>query len=172
LPPDSNNRSESRSNVFLAAALNTGSRAVPVRIRNLSPRGALVEGELLPPVGSAVRLVRGALDASGDLAWRGSGQAGINFAAAIDVGAWVKRVGHGGQQQVDGVVSALRGGGTVSPSDPVTELGSLAAVSEALDRLCEDLAGTPNMSVQLGEKLVKLDSVAQALRRIATGKPC
>lgn len=166
------NRSRGRSNVFLTAALNTGSAAVAVRIRNLSAHGALVEASSLPSVGSQVRLVRGQLEAAGELAWEGAGQAGINFTKTIDVPSWVKRVGHRGQYRVDGVISALRGYGTAPPEmSRADDLNSVVSVSGALDQVCEELAATPNMSIELGEKLLKLDSVAQALRRLATGKP-
>jgi hypothetical protein len=169
--PRPDNRSEGRSNVFLTASLDTGTARIPVRIRNLASRGALVESSSLPPVGTRVRLVRGELIATGDLTWDGSGQGGINFCDPIDVESWVKRVGHAGQQHIDRAVAALRGKGeTPADWDGAGSLGNLGAISIALDSLCERLSGTADMSIELGEDLVKLDTIAQALRRIATGK--
>jgi hypothetical protein len=166
------NRSEGRSNVFLTATLNSGAAGIAVRIRNLSAHGALVEGSSLPPVGSQVRLARGQLQAAGELAWEAAGHGGINFAKNIDVEEWVKRVGHDGQHRIDGVIAALRGTGDVPPRPGETEsLETVVTVSRALDGVCEELAATPNMSIELGEKLLRLDSIAQALRRLATGKP-
>lgn len=167
----SNNRSQSRSNVFLTATLDTGGAATPVRIRNLSSKGALVEAASLPPVGSRLRLLRGELQVNGEVAWAGAGQGGITFTGTIDVDRWVKRAGHSGQQRVDGMVASLRGMGEAPSAAPAApDLATVVAVSCALDQLCESLAATPEMSIQLGENLLKLDSIAQALRRIATGK--
>ena len=163
-------RSEGRSNVFLTATLEGGGTSTPVRIRNLSGRGALVDGGAFPPVGTPVKLSRGRLSAAGELAWGGQGQAGLNFDREIDVASWVQRVGHSGQQRVDGVIAALRSGAVPPESqDQGTEL-SLAEISAALDETCERLAQTQRLSEEFGEELLKLDSIAQALRRLATGR--
>ena len=69
LMPNRDNRSEGRSNVFLAVSLKTGDRIIPVRVRNIASRGMLVEGVALPPIGTRVTLVRGDLSAAGQLAW-------------------------------------------------------------------------------------------------------
>lgn len=165
------NRAEGRSNVFLAATLTAGKGPRPVRIRNIAPRGALVEAPSLPPVGTRVILARRELSATGELAWEGSGQAGLSFDEPIDIESWVKKVGHVGQQSVDRVVAAIRETGQVPTewkgSDGPT---TLVGVSTALDSVCERLSAMPEMSLELGEALVKLDTIAQALRRIATGK--
>jgi hypothetical protein len=140
----------------------------PVRIRNLSPNGALVEATSLPPVGSAVCLMRGDLSARGTLAWVGGNHAGISFSGAIEVAAWVKRAGHGGQQRVDGLVAALRSSAPL-PNElrASRSMDSLPQISAALDKLCEDLAASSTLSLDLGDELLKLDSIAHALRQIA-----
>jgi hypothetical protein len=164
-------RSEGRSNVFLTAALSSGAATIGVRIRNLSPHGALIEASSLPPVGSQVRLIRGQLEVSGELAWHSAGQGGVNFARNIDVQQWVKHVGHAGQQRIDDAIAVLRGSGRTPPErGDMESLESIAAVSGALDRVCEELAAIPNMSIDLGECLLRLDSIAQALRCLATGR--
>jgi hypothetical protein len=169
--PETDPRSAGRSNVFLAAVLHGGAAPAPVRIRNISPTGALIEGASLPPEGTAIRLVRGDLSGNGELAWSSAGNAGIRFVDAVDVASWVRRVGHSGQQRVDRVVAALRRPGSL-PADAQTggRLDSLRSISTALDEVCESLAATANMSLELGEQLIKLDSIAQALRRVATGR--
>jgi len=151
--------------------LDAGGSAAPVRIRNISARGALVDGPTLPPVGARVKLMRGRLLARGQLAWAGAGQAGVNFDCEIDVANWVQRTGHGEQQRVDGVVAALRSGAPVAPDLRDRGGGSLPAISAELDQICDRLAQTQRMSVEFGEELIKLDTIAQALRRLATGHP-
>jgi hypothetical protein len=118
-----------------------------------------------------VKLVRGTLFTLGHLAWAGTGQAGVNFDREIDVASWVQRAGHSGQQRVDRVVAALRRGALPPEVEEAGEGESLPEISASLDRLCERLARTERMSVEFGEELLKLDTIAQSLRRLATGKP-
>lgn len=162
-------RSEGRSNVFLAATLITGESPVAVHIRNLSTNGVLIEGVPLPKVGARVRLLRGQLTALGQVAWEGTGQAGIKLDCEIDVDKWVRRVGHSGQQRVDAVISAVRSGGTVDDdlkSPPRTE--SLMAISTALDQVCARLATLAGMSVPIAEEVLRLDAIARSLRELAS----
>jgi hypothetical protein len=178
LQADANNRSELRSNLFLSASLVAGPAALPVRVRNLSPHGALVDGGSLPPAGASVRLVRGDLSAEGEIAWQTGGQAGMRFAGEIDVSLWVKRtdhpgrqrVGHPGQQRVDNAIAALRTHEPTPRDANNAEPASLARISAELDEICERLAGSPAMTVELGEELMKLDALARALQqRVSRG---
>jgi hypothetical protein len=167
---EQDNRAEGRANVFLAAALDTGEQLYPVRIRNLSQHGALVDGLVLPPAGSGIRLMRGHLSASGRIAWQLNGQAGVNLHDQIDVESWVRRVGHSGQQRVDAMVDALRRPGSVpSDSQPGAAIPPLRELSAALDAVCEHLANAAGFSVAMSDDLLKLDAIAQHLRQLATG---
>ena len=172
LEPEGDNRTEGRSNVFLTAALETGAGTTPVRIRNLSSVGALVDGAAFPPAGTKVRLLRGHLKADGEIVWQEKTNCGIRFDHAVTVIDWVQRPGHSGQQRVDGIVAAIRNSDPV-PRDlqQVREADeTLAAISRALDQICERLARTPDMSIELGEELLRLDAIGQSLRKIATGR--
>ena len=162
LQPQPDNRSQTRSNVFLAASLVAGAVPLPVRVRNLSAHGALLDGGSLPPAGARVRLLRGELSADGLVAWTAHGHAGVRFAREIDVGAWVKRLGHPGQQRVDEAIAALRREQPVPDPEPSP---SLNAISAELDSICERLAGSPAMTVEFAEELVKLDALARALQQ-------
>ena len=73
---EANLRSQGRANVFLSAAIVVGASSVPVRVRNLSTRGAFVDGNSLPSAGASFRLVRGQLSADGEVAWAAHGHAG------------------------------------------------------------------------------------------------
>lgn len=163
-------RSEGRSNVFLTATLDSGTGPVLVRIRNISTSGVLVDGASLPSVGTKVRLSRGELSVTGELVWQGTRQGGINFAENIDVDRWVQKAGHPGQQRVDGIMAALRRSERVPDELQEVPTGSLMEISKALDQVCQRLAAMPNMSTDLGEALLRLDSLAQSLRDIATGR--
>ncbi|HEX9947586.1 MAG TPA: hypothetical protein VGA98_08605, partial [Allosphingosinicella sp.] len=48
-----------RTNLLLAATAEVGGRSLPVRIRNLSETGALIEGAGLPDAGMSLVLARG-----------------------------------------------------------------------------------------------------------------
>ncbi len=164
MQPNTDHRSGIRSNVFLTALLIGGKEPLPVRVRNLSPGGAFLDGDKIPPVGASVRLVRGSLAVAGNVAWEADGHAGLRFANEIDVSAWVRRVGHPGQWRVDDTIDALRhrqhpAGGVDSPS--------LVRVSAELDGICERISASPSLTVEVGEELVRLDALARALQQIA-----
>jgi hypothetical protein len=161
------NRTEGRANVFLGAVLDSSAGSVPVRIRNISPKGALIEGPILPEPGAKVRLVRGTLQASGTLAWEAQGHAGVSFEQPISVVAWVERVGHPGQRRVDSLVAAIRRGDPVRSGDAAAPPSSLGEISRALDELCERLGASKDFPSELGEDLLKLDVIAQSLRGLA-----
>ena len=165
------NRAEGRANVFLGAVLDSGTGSVPVRVRNISPNGALIEGPILPTPGAKVRLVRGTLRASGTLAWEAQNHGGVSFAEPIDVQAWVQRIGHPGQQRVDSLVAAIRRGEPVRGTEEEPQADPLAGISRALDELCERLASSKLFPPELGEDLLKLDVLAQSLRSLARGRP-
>ena len=163
-------RAEGRANVFLGAVLDSGTGPVPVRVRNISPSGALIEGAILPAPGAKIRLVRGTLQATGTLAWEAQGHAGVSFEEPIDVQAWVQGTGHPGQQRVDSFIAAMRRGDPVrhrsdEPADP------LAGLSRTLDELCERLVSSKDFPPELGEELLKLDAIAQSLRDLACRGP-
>ena len=164
-------RSQVRSNVFLSAALVADGAAQPVRVRNLSPTGALLEGSSLPPAGAAVRLLRGELLADGEIAWADAGHAGIRFTGQIDVSAWVKRIGHAGQQRVDSALAALRRREAPHLAAVAAPLPSLAWISAELEAICERMAASSDLMVEFGEELVRLDSLSRAILQHSRGAP-
>lgn len=153
--------------MFLSASLVTGTTALPVRVRNLSSRGALLDGALFPPVGTMVGLIRGELSANGLIAWHSNGHAGISFTVDIHVDAWVKRAGHAGQQRVDEALAALRREQSAPAAAHAPEGPTLGELSDQLHAICERIACMPSLSLELGEELVRLDTLAGALQRFA-----
>ena len=75
----SHNRRSRRSNVFLAASIEVSGIALPVKLRNLSSQGALVEGDDLPVEGSQILFRRKDLSVKGRIAWVHENQAGVAF---------------------------------------------------------------------------------------------
>jgi len=80
----SQNRKTRRSNVLMSASLELSGAALPVKLRNLSAEGALVEGDKLPVEGSAILFRKGDLSVAGTVAWVKGRQAGVNFGQRLD----------------------------------------------------------------------------------------
>jgi len=77
------NRRTSRSKVLLQAEIEAAGSSLPVKLRDLSVSGALIEGPRLPVEGSCVLLRRNELQVSGRLAWSNGTHAGLAFDTPI-----------------------------------------------------------------------------------------
>lgn len=153
--------------MFLDAVLWVGSAACPVRLRNLSSRGALIEGAGLPVAGIRVRVLRGELSAEGEIAWQEQGLAGLRFVSEIDVDRWVKRVGHRGQQRVDEAMAALRAHQHHRRGSNGGMQVSITEISIELDRICERLAEAPPSGLAIAEELPNLNRLARQLQQFS-----
>lgn len=80
----SQNRKNRRSNVLMSASLELSGTSVPVKLRNLSADGALVEGDKLPVEGASILFRKGELSMAGTVAWVKERQAGVAFAQKLD----------------------------------------------------------------------------------------
>jgi hypothetical protein len=156
-----------RSNVFLNASMVAGGHTTNVRVRNISERGALIDGTRLPAEGSPVQLRRGSLSAAGEVAWQTGGQAGIRFDGPVYVPAWVRRVGQIGQDRVDRLVQVARGNdipALAGPLDKRAEDG-VEQIRDDLIETCERLADLA-FSIEQSEEYLKLDAIAQRLTKL------
>ena len=81
---NSQNRKTRRSNVLMSASLELSGTSLPVKLRNLSAEGSLVEGDKLPVEGASVLFRKGDLSMAGTVAWVKGRQAGISFAHKLD----------------------------------------------------------------------------------------
>jgi hypothetical protein len=80
----SQNRKTRRSNVLMSASLELSGASLPVKLRNLSADGALVEGEKLPIEGASLLFRKGDLSMPGTVAWVKGRQAGVSFAQKLN----------------------------------------------------------------------------------------
>jgi hypothetical protein len=78
------NRKNRRSNVLMSASLELSGTSLPVKLRNLSAEGALVEGDKLPVEGASILFRKGDLSMPGNVAWVKGKQAGVNFAQKLN----------------------------------------------------------------------------------------
>jgi len=152
------------------AVLCNGSATVPVRVRNISAHGALLEGDNLPPEHKTISLKRGSLASAGHVAWSSARQCGIRFSGTIDVAQWVDRAGPIGQQRIDATVADFRNGAKLDAGRLVRsrerDLGAVTGLGDQLLEVCERLAALPDMSVALAEELIRIEAVATRLAAI------
>ena len=113
--------------MFLVATLYCGRASNPVRVRNLSATGALVEGAALPPAGTAVILRRGALEAPGTAVWSEGGKAGLAFDGQVDVSAWLPVKEAKAQTQVDQIAFGLKHARPAAPAEAPAQAKALSA---------------------------------------------
>jgi hypothetical protein len=159
-------RSSPRSNVFLTAALAAEGASYPVRIRNLSINGALLEGHDFPEEGKKAQLRRGSLCVQGEIAWQNGKYCGLRFDHTILVQEWVKRAGSEAQLRIDATIAQLRNG---AESDwlerSFDRANSLKSIADELLQICERVALLPNMSVELAEDLLRIEALARSLEQ-------
>jgi len=86
------NRKSRRSNVLLAASIEVSGAAMPVKLRNLSTEGALVEGKGLPIEGTEVLFHRNDLSVVSRVAWVDGKQAGVAFKTPIPPEAVLRNI--------------------------------------------------------------------------------
>lgn len=137
-------RRDQRSHLFVAATLYSDAGSAPVRIRNMSQSGGLIEASAIPDPGAAVILRRGSLQTAGHIAWKVEGKAGIAFSTRVNVGDWLSRQVRGHQDQVDEIVSSLKSG---RPSGSVADGASIASnpsIDAELQALRADLVRLGN----------------------------
>jgi len=73
------NRRSRRSPVFLAATIEVAGRPEPVKLRNLSEEGVLIEGDRLPLEGSTTCFERKDLRVKSRIVWVQGRYAGVAF---------------------------------------------------------------------------------------------
>ena len=78
------NRKTRRSNVLMSASLELSGTSLPVKLRNLSADGALVEADMLPVEGASIVFRKGELSVQGRVAWAKTRHAGISFARKLE----------------------------------------------------------------------------------------
>jgi hypothetical protein len=94
-------RAQQRSSMFLAAVLRAGTEQAEVRVRNMSPHGAMVETHLTPPPGTRVDLLRGRLVGPGTVIWSSANRCGLRFNSEVSVQDWLAPPSKVQQQRVD-----------------------------------------------------------------------
>ena len=133
-------RVQPRTHLFVIATLYSADTSTAVHVRNMSSRGALIEGALLPDVGTAVQLKRGSLQAAGMIAWRAGRRAGVAFSTFAHVADWMARQTSPQQQRADELIRTVKSGVAVSETAVATCQQAQRSIREELQALKAELA--------------------------------
>lgn len=175
-------RSAPRFSIYLAAMLETGATSVPVKIRNMSTSGVLVEGDALPAAGGLVRLVRGGLAARGAIVWSADRRCAVKFSGPVDVQIWRTTPTNVDQRRVDELVCLVKSGAVprsvampsssphaAIPTNKGAQLAEdLCGVSSLLRSLEDVLSSESDFVRRYGAQLQNLDIAMQTLGAIAS----
>lgn len=178
-PGTADPRAEPRTNLFLGAVIRSAGLSLPVKVRNMSVSGALVEGADLPDEGAEVKLVRGSLALCATIAWSANGRCGLRFSTLACVRDWLAPPTNPLQQRVDEAVRVLKLGAVPIPKRPASQGGAqsgseFAHFSEDLRRamrlvkdLCHALSSDDEVVIRHAEKLQNMDIVQQTVAAVA-----
>ena len=151
-----------RTNLLLSAAIESNGVSAPVRIRNLSEHGALIEGAALPPIGSSLILRRLQLEMRATVIWSDKGRCGVRFEGMIAVagwraGNWIAPVGNAAA-----VIAETKPAAQSSQADRGLD-GRIADELKALQHQLALMSGQP-----VGSAMVqRFDAVSQTLGHLA-----
>ncbi len=171
--PITENRSQGRTHLFVVATLSWSNGCLSVRMRNVSPYGAMVEMTGGPSVGDRVKLRRNELSATGTVVWRMGNRLGMKFERPIVPENWLPAT-QKRQQQIDATVDQLR----ASPPQ-VRNLSQLplqtsrvraeelAGIADMLDALADSFSADPDVLARYSNQLQVLDVASQNLRKIS-----
>lgn len=173
--PEAESRREVRTNLFAMATVYADIGSMPVKLRDMSSKGALAEGPVLPPVGARIRLCRGSLQVTGEVAWCREGRAGLRFEGTVTVADWLPR-GRATvpQSLIDEVVHQARVPVSMAPPPAWIDIPStgvtpidLMRLKRAVEALAEVLGNDPAVIERHGSQLQILDVVGQTLGKVA-----
>jgi len=174
-----------RKNVMLAATISAGAASAPVRIRNLSEVGAMIDGPALPTAGSSLTLNRLALSVAATVIWSREGRCGLSLTGPIVVDDWIAGARsvagalNAGQHRVDQLQSAIRSG-TVLPAEtraPAPEpaeteslelriAAELVRVKRMLDTVSEELTDDVDVLMRHERALQSFDIAAMIVEEL------
>ena len=162
--------------MFVAAVMRVGDEQAPVRIRNMSANGALIETPVAPRTGTSVIIARGSLVAEGVVMWSSEKKCGLRFSSELSVKDWLAPPAKIEQQRVDDIVALVKAGGGGSSGVPLPEpaprsaepiLDRLERVIGLIQELENDLISSDETVARHGAKLQNLDLALQIIRSLS-----
>ncbi len=164
-----------RTRLFLSAIVEFDQGSNAVRVRDLSPSGARIEGVGLPDVGTPVTLRRGDLLARATIVWRNARGVGLHFEPPLRIERWMPVLAtseQGNAEASDGTILPFPSAKASAPEEedavlPQRLAEELAYVVRLLESLKEDLCAEPLLALRHATKLQNLDVSAQILGNVA-----
>lgn len=177
-----------RKNVMLAATISAGTVSAPVRIRNLSEVGAMIDGPALPGAGVKLTLSRLALSIGATVVWSRNGRCGLSLGCPIIVDDWITGVASApnitvaaaGQARVDRLQAAIRSGApmpaeTRAPAavsantQPVERriAAELRRVKQILDEVSDELTDDVGVLTRHERAMQNFDIAAMIVEELA-----
>ena len=172
-------RENARTNMFLGAVIREADQSIPVKVRNMSVSGALVEGAVVPEECAEVQLVRGSLALCATVAWSSSGRCGLRFSSLACVRDWLAPPTNPAQQRVDEAVRVFKLGAVPMPQrsganaeassgSRTVQLGEdLRRAMRLVQDLCHELSNDGEVVIRHAEKLQNMDIVQQMVAAVA-----
>jgi hypothetical protein len=174
-----------RKNVMLAASISAGAVSAPVRIRNLSETGAMIDGAALPDPGSTLMLKRLELSIAARVVWTREGRCGLSLGSAIVVEDWIAGASSApalaAQFRVDQLQAAIRSGAALpaetraaapepANAEPVERsiAAELARVRRTLDAVTEELTDDVDVLMRHERAMQNFDIAVQVIAELAT----
>jgi hypothetical protein len=154
-------RAAPRSSFYLTAGLYWDGSYSPVKIRNMSASGALIEAGAAPGAGSLVQLVRGTLIAHALVAWSAEGRCGLRFSGRVDVQQWRVNPSSAEQQRVDEVVRLVKAGAVPLPVPPLSDADMCTETADGGEHLARDLRRAAQLLDLLGDALANDAAVVE-----------
>lgn len=178
-PSSDDKRTDQRSSMFLAAVMRAGAEQAPVKVRNMSANGAMVETPLLPTRGTSVDLMRGPLVARGTVIWSSVNRCGLSFPSEVSVKDWLAAPTAVHQKRVDEMVALVKAAGVSKPDSLPADhsfaregrtqeqlVDDVGAAIRLMHDLEDDLASSDETLVRHARKLQNLDIAMQILRAV------
>lgn len=148
-----------------------GDTGWPVRIRNISECGALVESDVKVDVKCSIMLDRGPLRVAGEVAWHREGLFGVRFFEPLDFHEWV-----GTPRKAE--IAAARSPSYSQTADTLTDevltrrlCDEISYVSRVIRAVAEGLSEDPILRVRHASRLQQLCIGEQMLSEIASILP-
>ncbi|MGY4397327.1 hypothetical protein ACVWZA_002521 [Sphingomonas sp. UYAg733] len=148
-----------RRNLLLAATIDAPGLHAPVRIRNLSESGAMLEGAVFPGIGETFTLRRAELSITATIVWRAGSRCGVRLDGVATVADWVagKSTEPGSQARdqhyVDRVQAAVRAGIAFPDTQQRPAPAAKVDGSDLTARLAQELAYVKRLLEAVGDTL-------------------
>lgn len=173
-------RGQPRSSLFLNAVLRVEAERASVKVRNMSPTGAMLETPLKLIPGTQVHLIRGNLLTKARVIWSSKNSCGLKFSSEVSVAEWLAAPTKPAQQRVDQIVALVKAGAIVpgvadlaanvpfeGPRTWPELLEDLQTIVRLMEDLEDDLANSNETLARHGLKLQNLDIATQMVRAVA-----